>query len=281
MNQVTLTHTTAVAPVVTLIDGLPWAHTRDIADFFDRSHKAVLVAVKTALARAPEMHGHKIVPMVSDVEVGNGATREVDAYRLDRDAFSLIVMGFTGERAFRWKLSYIDAFNRMEAEIRRRDAPDMDDNGTLRRLLLAKMDKVDELVAVVAEKTTALVLVSAVVEEQRPMVEAYEAFLDDRGLCNLRTAARAIDAPSELFFDWIKDRRYVFRENGDLQPSAVMRKDGYMKLRAERDSVGKFRNQAMVTRSGLAWLRQRWAIGPGKVLALQAQIAERQGRLAV
>lgn len=41
------------------------------------------------------------------------------------------------------------------------------------------------------------------VEMQRPMVEAYEAFLDQEGLCNLRTAARAVDAP-ERFFDWLK-----------------------------------------------------------------------------
>ncbi|OAS23954.1 phage antirepressor KilAC domain-containing protein [Methylobacterium platani] len=138
-----------------------------------------------------------------------------------------------------------------------------------------------ELTAEVAQERQGRIAAEATVKEQRPMVEAFEAFLDDRGMCNLRTAARAIDAPSQLFIDWLKDRRYVIRENGDLPPAAQMRKDGYMKLRAAPDANGKLRNQAMVTRAGLEWLRQRWHVGPGRVLALQAAQAQRQGRLDI
>ncbi|MCJ2046349.1 phage regulatory protein/antirepressor Ant [Methylobacterium sp. J-078] len=280
MNQTALTTTTSIAPVVTLIDGHARADSRQVAQTFGKRHGDVLRSIKLLISTVPGCE-RSFASASTMVPMPNGGFREEEFFLMDRDGVAILAMGFTGSKAMTWKVGFLGAFNAMEAEIRRRDAPDMDDNATLRRFLLAKMDKVDELTAVVAEKTTALVLVSAVVEEQRPMVEAYEAFLDDRGLCNLRTAARAIDAPSELFFDWIKDKGYVIRENGDLQPSAAMRKDGYMKLRAGPDSVGKLRKQCMVTRSGLAWLRQRWAIGPGKVLALQAQIAERQGRLAV
>lgn len=40
-------------------------------------------------------------------------------YALTRDGFSLLVMGFTGERAYQWKIEFIKAFNMMEAELRR------------------------------------------------------------------------------------------------------------------------------------------------------------------
>jgi len=33
---------------------------------------------------------------------------------MNRDGFSLLVMGFTGKEALSWKLKYIDAFNKME-----------------------------------------------------------------------------------------------------------------------------------------------------------------------
>lgn len=33
---------------------------------------------------------------------------------MNRDGFSLLVMGFTGQKALEWKLKYIEAFNRME-----------------------------------------------------------------------------------------------------------------------------------------------------------------------
>lgn len=40
-------------------------------------------------------------------------------YNLTRDGFSLLVMGFTGERAYQWKIEFIKAFNKMEAMIKR------------------------------------------------------------------------------------------------------------------------------------------------------------------
>ena len=40
-------------------------------------------------------------------------------FSLTRDGFSLLVMGFTGERAYQWKIEFIKAFNMMEAELRR------------------------------------------------------------------------------------------------------------------------------------------------------------------
>ena len=40
-------------------------------------------------------------------------------FSLTRDGFSLLVMGFTGEKAYQWKIEFIKAFNAMEAELRR------------------------------------------------------------------------------------------------------------------------------------------------------------------
>ncbi len=44
--------------------------------------------------------------------------RKLRAFLLTRDAFSLLVMGFTGSAAIRWKLRYIEAFNALEAAVR-------------------------------------------------------------------------------------------------------------------------------------------------------------------
>lgn len=37
---------------------------------------------------------------------------------LTRDGFSLLVMGFTGQKAYRWKIEFIKAFNLMEAKLK-------------------------------------------------------------------------------------------------------------------------------------------------------------------
>ena len=43
--------------------------------------------------------------------------RKLPMYQLTRDGFTLLAMGFTGARAMKFKLAYIEAFNRMEAEL--------------------------------------------------------------------------------------------------------------------------------------------------------------------
>ncbi len=37
---------------------------------------------------------------------------------MDRDGFSILVMGFTGKKALEWKLKYIEAFNNMEEKLK-------------------------------------------------------------------------------------------------------------------------------------------------------------------
>lgn len=44
-------------------------------------------------------------------------------YLLTRDGFSLLVMGFTGKEALQWKLQYIEAFNKMEEQIKQQNNP--------------------------------------------------------------------------------------------------------------------------------------------------------------
>ena len=48
--------------------------------------------------------------------------RKYPMYYMNRDGFSLLVMGFTGKKALEWKLKYIDAFNQMESYINFRKA---------------------------------------------------------------------------------------------------------------------------------------------------------------
>ena len=39
-------------------------------------------------------------------------------YQVTRDGFILTVMGFTGSKALDWKMKYIEAFNKMEKELK-------------------------------------------------------------------------------------------------------------------------------------------------------------------
>lgn len=45
-------------------------------------------------------------------------------YLMNRDGFSLLVMGFTGKEALQWKIKFIDAFNEMERALIDMEEPD-------------------------------------------------------------------------------------------------------------------------------------------------------------
>ena len=42
-------------------------------------------------------------------------------YYMDRDGFTLLVMGFTGKEALNWKVKYIQAFNQMEEQLKAKE----------------------------------------------------------------------------------------------------------------------------------------------------------------
>lgn len=47
--------------------------------------------------------------------------RKRPLYYMDRDGFTLLAMGFTGEKALSWKIKYINAFNSMEEMLKERN----------------------------------------------------------------------------------------------------------------------------------------------------------------
>ena len=101
-----------------------------VAEMFGKEHKNIIQSIEK-LIDGIEANELKIKP------VGNGLKNEQtplfvhskykDAkgewrkkYLMNRDGFSLLVMGFTGKKALEWKLKYIAAFNKMEDVIRQK-----------------------------------------------------------------------------------------------------------------------------------------------------------------
>lgn len=101
-------------------------NSRTVAEVFVKEHAHVLRDIDVMLKRRPDLRASKFGCTSVDVPMPNGGARQVRAYEMNRDGFVLLAMGFTGEEALDWKLTYIDAFNRMEAELARlAPAPDV------------------------------------------------------------------------------------------------------------------------------------------------------------
>lgn len=83
-----------------------------VAEVFEKEHKDVLESIRNLVAE------NSAAKFFNETTYKNRG-REYPMYEMDRDGFSLLVMGFTGDKALQWKIKYIEAFNAMEQELRR------------------------------------------------------------------------------------------------------------------------------------------------------------------
>ncbi|EAH6262914.1 Rha family transcriptional regulator [Campylobacter lari] len=84
----------------------------DIAAVFNKRHDNIIAKIET-------------FPKDSFTDLNFKASKYTDStgrvlpcYKITRDGFSLLVMGFTGEKAYKWKLAFINAFNEMEKRLK-------------------------------------------------------------------------------------------------------------------------------------------------------------------
>lgn len=85
----------------------------DVAEKFKKRHDNVLSAIRGLLKNEDT---HQMFKLSHYIEEQNG--QRYPMYLMNRDEFSLLVIGFTGKKALEWKLQYIKAFNTMENFIR-------------------------------------------------------------------------------------------------------------------------------------------------------------------
>ena len=87
---------------------------RQVAGTFRKRHDHVLRDISNIKKDVPNFG-----EMFYDATAPDAYGREQRIVLMNRDGFSLLVMGFTGKEAMQWKIKYIQAFNEMEAELNR------------------------------------------------------------------------------------------------------------------------------------------------------------------
>ena len=98
--------------ILSMQNGEPVVSSRQIAESFEKNHRDVLRAadnLKEDVRNFAQMFFESTEP--------DSYGREQRTYLMNRDGFSLLVMGFTGKAALEWKLKYIAAFNEMEKKL--------------------------------------------------------------------------------------------------------------------------------------------------------------------
>ncbi|MCY6957896.1 Rha family transcriptional regulator [Clostridium brassicae] len=85
---------------------------RVIAMDFEKEHKNIKRDIQNLISSNLSVSKMFIINEYKD-----SMNRNQQEYFINRDGFSLLVMGFTGQKALEWKLKYINAFNEMEKRL--------------------------------------------------------------------------------------------------------------------------------------------------------------------
>ncbi|MHC3377783.1 Rha family transcriptional regulator [Ligilactobacillus equi] len=84
-----------------------------VAEVFEKEHKHVMEAVRKLTAE-----NSTVRKMFGEDSYLNSRNQSFPMFYMNRDGFTLLAMGFTGSKAMEFKLKYIEAFNKMEEQIK-------------------------------------------------------------------------------------------------------------------------------------------------------------------
>lgn len=199
-------------------DGRILANSREIAEKFNKAHKDVLESIRNLTAE-----NSAVKNMFISSTYKNSRGRNYDEFLMDRDGFSLLVMGFTGKKALEWKLKYIEAFNKMEEKIKSGDH--LSEEEKLKLQLFSKdplevASAHNRLVALEINKATAPL--KAENEILKPKAEYHDDVLNKDGLITTTVVAKDLGFKSATKLNQIMNlNRIIFKnQSGTWCPYA-------------------------------------------------------------
>lgn len=229
-------------PVVSIKDGGVYADSRDVAQFFGREHKNVLAAIRDMIAKEPDLGLRNFQPFKIKDLTGESTSH----YEMDRDGFTLLAMGFTGAKALKWKLRYIEAFNAMEAELRARPRAMID--FTDPKVLLGCLEHLQHQVA---ER-------DAKIASQGERLVKLDRIEGAAGSMCISTAAKTLGVnPIKNLFALLNAHRWIFKRPNSTDWLGHQDKiaAGYLEhadhIYTDNQGQERVRSRALVTAKGL------------------------------
>ena len=179
-------------------NGEPVASSRQIAENFGKEHKHVLRDIENLIGGESKIG---LSSMFFKSEYISAQNKKLPEYLMNRDGFSLLVMGFTGKAALEWKLKYIAAFNEMEKKLAQR--PQLSRAELMAQALIAAHDELEHKDRQIAELTPKGIFADAVSASKKSILVGELAKL----LCQ-----NGVQIGQNRLFVWMRERGYLIKD---------------------------------------------------------------------
>lgn len=203
-----------------------------VAEVFEKQHKDVIKIIKSRTAQNCALLNH----IMEDTYVASNGKKN-PIYYLDRDAFSFIVMGFTGKKAAEWKWKYIEAFNTMEKQLNTPFGGAMPK--TLPEALRAYADALEQKEQVKKQ-----------LEIAQPKADYFDELVAQGLLTNFRVTATQLHIHQSDLMSILQNRKWIYKSGKTNLPYADKVEKGYFRVKDFCSKNGFTGRQTYVTPEG-------------------------------
>lgn len=198
---------------------------RDVADNFGKRHDHILRDIENVLKGIPKIgETPGMFLKHSYVNQQNGQT--YPEYLMNRDGFSLLVMGFTGQRALEWKLKYINAFNEMEMQLKNK-LPDFSNPVIAARAWADEYEKRQ----IAESENKSLLLENAqqaqVIGELKPKADYTDLILKNKSLMPITAIAKDYGMSGKAFNKLLHEKKIQYKIGDQWFLYAELQAKGY------------------------------------------------------
>lgn len=116
MKELTVLPESDFTKMVTTVQGKVFTTSQKIANYFGKNHKNVLRKIRQTISECPDDFSRLNFEPADFIDK-NGEVQPM--FKLSKDGYMLVVMGFTGSAAMQIKVRYIQAFNWMAEQLNR------------------------------------------------------------------------------------------------------------------------------------------------------------------
>ncbi|MGV8092493.1 MAG: Rha family transcriptional regulator [Mangrovibacterium sp.] len=227
--------------VFTSKKGAPVTNSLLVAEKFEKRHDHILRDIKNMITKDSTQNWGQFFYSTT---YGDSSGKQNEMYIMNRDGFSLLVMGFTGIKALRFKIDYIDAFNKMEE--------------ALKSKALIIPQTYAEALELAAKQAREIEEKDKLIERQAPAVDFVSRAVDSGHLTDIGQAAKILKLPfgRNTFFKTLRQQGILFKNRNEPKQEYIDR--GYFELREDeikRNEHPSFMiTKILVTQKGLFWL---------------------------
>lgn len=172
-----------------------------VAAKFGKKHKDVLRSIRTLISSA-----QNCAQFFYSDNYKDSTGKKNELYVMNRDGFSLLVMGFTGKDALKFKLDFINAFNKMEEVVKAKSLmPDFNNPAEAARAWADAYEKKQLAETKVKElMPKALFADSVSASKTSILIGELAKILRQNG----------VETGQNRLFQWMRENKYLISRNG-------------------------------------------------------------------